>query len=59
MAANGSNSPAFNPPVNTVKDSDPMIVRVPMDKTDWAARKSAQPPMNNEGMTLSHIPNQR
>lgn len=50
-------SPAFNPPVSKLSDNDPMIVRVPMDKTDFGARKSAQPPIRAENMTLSHIPN--
>lgn len=54
-----SNSPAFVPPMNTVKDNDPMIVRVPLDKVDFASRKSAQPPMQTENMTLSHVPNGR
>lgn len=54
-----SSSPAFMPPMNTVKDTDPMIVRVPQDKVDFGFRKSQQPPMKAEDMTLSNIPNGR
>lgn len=49
-------SPAFNPPMNRVIDSDPQIVRVPLDKTDWGARMSSQKSMEN-GMPLVHVPN--
>lgn len=52
-----ADSPAFNPPASKVPDSDPMIMRVPLDRTDMGARKSAQPPIRTEGMTLNHIPN--
>lgn len=52
-----STSPAFTPPVNTIKDNDPQIMKVPMDKVDFGFRKSAAPPMQNTGMTLTHIPN--
>lgn len=52
-----ADSPAFNPPVSKVPDNDPMIIRVPLDRMDMSARKSAQPPINSQDMTLSHIPN--
>lgn len=52
-----SNSRAFNPPVNTIRENDPMVMKVPMDKVDFGFRKSQQPPMRAEGMGLSHIPN--
>lgn len=52
-----STSPAFMPPVNTVKDNDPMIFKVPMDKTDMGFRQSAAPPMRTADMTLATIPN--
>lgn len=42
-----SNSPAFNPPMNRVIDSDPQIVRVDLGKTDWGARKSSQKDISN------------
>ena len=52
-----SSSPAFTPPVNTVKDNDPQIMRVPLDKVDFGFRQGCAPPMQNGGMTLSHVPN--
>lgn len=50
-------SPAFNPPMNRVIDSDPQIIRIPLEKTDWGFRKSQQPDVRAEGMGLKHIPN--
>lgn len=50
-------SPAFNPPVNTVKDSDPMIVRVPMDRTDIGFRPSQRPTMKDDHFAINHVPN--
>lgn len=55
MAESGSNSRAFNPPVNTIRDNDPMIQKVPMDKVDFAFRPSQRPAMKSEGMALSHV----
>lgn len=54
-----SGSPAFKPPMDRVTDSDPQIIRVPMDKVDWGFRKS-QDPMQDQGATkpLKHIPNE-
>jgi hypothetical protein len=45
--------------MDRVTDSDPQIIRVPMDKTDWAARRS-QLPGQDQGATkpLRNIPNQ-
>lgn len=53
-----SNSPAFNPPANAVKDSDPMVIRVPLDKSDFGFRASQAKTvdMSNQ-MTLSHVKN--
>lgn len=51
-----SNSPAFNPPMNRVIDSDPQIIRVALDKTDWGARKSAQPSTENS-MSVKNLRN--
>jgi hypothetical protein len=50
-----SNSRAFTPAVNTIRENDPMIMKVPTDKVDFAFRKSQTPPMKSEGMTLSHV----
>lgn len=52
-----SSSPAFTPPVNTVKDNDPQIIRVPTDKVDFGFRQGCAPPMQNGGMALSHVKN--
>lgn len=50
-------SPAFNPPMNRVIDSDPQIIRIPLEKTDWGFRKSQQPDVKSEGMALRHVKN--
>lgn len=54
-----SDSPAFNPPAGTVKDTDPMVMKVPMDRTDWGARKESQPSFQDGLPPVSHIPNGR
>lgn len=43
----GNNSVVFTPPMNRVTDNDPMVVRVPQDRTDWGFRKSQAPPQVN------------
>jgi hypothetical protein len=40
--ADQSTSPAFNPPFQQIIGDDSQIVKVPMDKVDWAFRKSQQ-----------------
>jgi hypothetical protein len=57
--ADKSGSPAFKPPMDRVTESDPQIIRVGMDKTDWAGRKS-QWPSQDQGATkpLRNIPNE-
>lgn len=53
-----SNSPAFVPPVNSVKDSDPMVIRVPLDKTDFGARMSTQKAIDTaNSMTVNNLKN--
>ncbi len=52
-----SDSRAFVPPVNQIKDTDPMLVRVPMDKTDIGFRKSQQTGMNNDHMGVNNLSN--
>jgi hypothetical protein len=54
--AEQSGSPAFKPPMNHTTESDPQIVRVPMDRVDFGFRPSQRPPMTNE-FGISHIPN--
>ena len=57
--ADKSGSPAFKPPMDRVTDSDPQIIRIPLDQTDWAFRRS-QNPAQNQGATkpLRNIPNE-
>lgn len=43
------------PSINRLLDNSPKIVRVPMESTDWGARKSAQPKDIKNSMTLSHV----
>lgn len=50
-------SPAFNPPSVQPKDTDPMVIKVPMKETEWANRSSQQPSMRAERMALKHVPN--
>lgn len=52
-----SNSVVFRPPQNHITENDPMITRVPMDKVDFANRKSQQPALKSEGMSLKHVMN--
>lgn len=53
-----SSSPAFNPPMGTVKDNDPMVSKVPMDKTDWGFRKGAAPALDGSATgPISHVGN--
>lgn len=53
-----ADSPAFNPPNLQPKDTDPMVIKVPMNETDWAARMGSQPPMKQD-LPVSHVPNGR
>lgn len=50
-----SSSRAFNPPAGAPRDTDPMVMKVPMDSVDFGFRKSQTPPMRTEGMGLSHV----
>lgn len=43
------------PSINRLIDEDPMIVKVPMEKMDWGARKSAQPKDTKNSMTIRHV----
>lgn len=57
--ADKSGSPAFKPPMDRVTESDPQIIRVPMDKMDWAARRSQLPGQDQSGAKpLRNIPNE-
>lgn len=57
MADSRSNSRVFSPPMDRVPDSDPMIVRVPLDDMDWAARKSSQRTWADGPKSIKHVPN--
>lgn len=50
-------SPAFNPPQGTVKDTDPMVEKVRMDRTDWGGRKVSQPSFQDGLPPIKHVPN--
>lgn len=56
----GDDSPAFQPPVNSVpaNGKDPMIVKVEETSMDFAARKSQQPDISND-LGIKHIQNGR
>lgn len=50
----------FTPPQDRVPDSDAAIVRVPMDKMDWANRPSQQKGWDNSAAkTIRNLPNGR
>lgn len=50
-------SPAFVPPQTTVKDTDPLVSKVPMDRMDWGARKVSQPSFQEGLPPIKHVPN--
>lgn len=50
-------SPAFNPPQTTVKDNDPLVSKVPMDRMDWAGRRTSQPAFQDGMPPIKHVPN--
>lgn len=51
-----ADSPAFNPPNLQPKDTDPMVIKVPMMEMPWGARMGEQPAMIQE-LPVSHVPN--
>lgn len=57
MADSRSNSRVFTPPMDRVPDSDPMIVRVPMEDMDWSARRTTQRTWSDGPKTIKHVPN--
>ena len=52
-------SPAFMPPATTVKDNDPLVSKVAMDRTDWGFRREHQPEFREGMPPISHVPNGR
>lgn len=44
-----------SPSMNHLIDEDPMIVKVPMDHTEFGARRSAQPKDIKNSMTIVHV----
>lgn len=52
-------SPLFTPPQDRVPDSDPAIVRVPMDHMPWSARKSQQHAWDKGVGGTKNLPNGR
>lgn len=49
-------SPAFNPPAGQPRDTDPMVMKVPMASTDWGFRSSQAPDMKQD-LPVSHVKN--
>jgi hypothetical protein len=47
------------PNINRIIDTDPQIVKVPMDKEDWGARMSGQPKNVSNSMTIRHVGNDK
>jgi len=47
------------PNINRIIDTDPQIVKVPMDKEDWGSRMSAQPKNIANSMTIRHVGNDK
>ncbi len=55
-----ADSPAFNPPQGTVKDTDPMVQKVKMSATEWGFRESQARMVPTDSPAtgpISHIPN--
>lgn len=46
---------AINPYVNDTRETDPLIMRVPMDTMDIGARPSGLPKVGKNGMTIQHV----
>lgn len=47
----------FTPPQNSVPDTDPAIVRVPMTEMDWANRRSQQKSWNSGWAGVKNLKN--
>lgn len=43
------------PTYSRVIENDPQIVKVPMEKMDWGARRSGQPGTISNNMTIKHV----
>lgn len=52
-------SPAFNPPVTRLIESDPSIIKVPMTETDMGFRASQTPKdgVSAPGMKVANLKN--
>lgn len=46
------------PNLNRVIDTDPQIIKVPMDKTEFGSRSSAIPKNLQNAMTIQHVKSQ-
>jgi hypothetical protein len=57
MSNGPQSSVLFNPPQNSVPDSDPSIVRIPLKQMDWAARSSQQKPWDKDIGGVKNLPN--
>lgn len=52
-------TPIFNPPQDHITTNDPSIIRIPLEKMDWAARSSQQHSWDKSGKSLKNLPNGR
>ncbi len=43
------------PSLNRIVEEDPQIIKVPMEYSEWGARKSAQPKDIKNNMSLEHV----
>lgn len=44
------------PKINKIIESDPQIIKVNMEYTEWGARKSMVDRNTTNSMTISHVP---
>ena len=47
--------PAIQPYVDSTPETDPLIMRVPMNTMDIGARPSGLPKTGKNGMTIQHV----
>lgn len=51
------NSRLFTPPMDALRDSDPQIVKVPLNQMDWASRSSQQKSWDSGWATVKNLKN--
>lgn len=45
----------MGPKYNSLIDEDPQFIRVPLDHTEWGARKSVLPGKIDDAVDLKHV----